>query len=194
MGKCVEFICSPSATGISSRYFRYLLQVNNMHCRLIGITKLSIVWEWLVVCVCVSDCVLWWVHTLSRVSLRIESRFLMINSIENGWINGCLYISPPFQKQLPTSNSLCVEWWCRIRRNFVGTLFTKLCSPCPPMKSLNCYVCGYVLYWGHFNYTSSAVVNPALLDYFASVQFAKFAVIHSLYKSSSSSLLVSVSG
>ncbi|KAK3571581.1 hypothetical protein QTP86_014449, partial [Hemibagrus guttatus] len=43
---CVEFACSPRASGVSSGYSGFLPQSKDMHCRLIGISKLS------VVCVC----------------------------------------------------------------------------------------------------------------------------------------------
>ncbi|KAK3561349.1 hypothetical protein QTP86_030657, partial [Hemibagrus guttatus] len=41
----VEFACSPRASGVSSGYSGFLPQSKNMHCRLIGISKLSVVSE-----------------------------------------------------------------------------------------------------------------------------------------------------
>ncbi|KAK3549065.1 hypothetical protein QTP70_030123 [Hemibagrus guttatus] len=46
---CVEFACSPRASGVSSGYSGFLPQSKDMHGRLIGISKLS------VVCDCVSE-------------------------------------------------------------------------------------------------------------------------------------------
>ncbi|KAK3523301.1 hypothetical protein QTP86_029522 [Hemibagrus guttatus] len=46
---CVEFACSPRALGVSSGYSGFLPQSKDMHGRLIGISKLS------VVCDCVSE-------------------------------------------------------------------------------------------------------------------------------------------
>ncbi|KAK3550328.1 hypothetical protein QTP86_024326 [Hemibagrus guttatus] len=46
---CVEFACSPCASGVSSEYSGFLPRSKDMHCRLIGISKLS------VVCDCVSE-------------------------------------------------------------------------------------------------------------------------------------------
>ncbi|KAK3529481.1 hypothetical protein QTP70_031726 [Hemibagrus guttatus] len=43
---CVEFACSARASGVSPGYSSFLPQSKDMHCRLIGISKLS------VVCVC----------------------------------------------------------------------------------------------------------------------------------------------
>ncbi|KAK3522151.1 hypothetical protein QTP70_026968 [Hemibagrus guttatus] len=42
---CVEFACSPRALGVSSRYSGFLPRSKDMHCRLIGISKLSVVCE-----------------------------------------------------------------------------------------------------------------------------------------------------
>ncbi|KAK3561078.1 hypothetical protein QTP86_026361, partial [Hemibagrus guttatus] len=39
---CVEFACSPRALGVSSGYSCFLPQSKDMHCRLIGIFKLSV--------------------------------------------------------------------------------------------------------------------------------------------------------
>ncbi|KAK3550379.1 hypothetical protein QTP86_025206 [Hemibagrus guttatus] len=46
---CVEFACSPRASGVSSGFSGFLPRSKDMHCRLIGISKLSGV----CVCVCV---------------------------------------------------------------------------------------------------------------------------------------------
>ncbi|KAK3531314.1 hypothetical protein QTP70_016293, partial [Hemibagrus guttatus] len=40
---CVEFACSPHALGISSGYSSFVPRSKDMHCRLIGISKLSVV-------------------------------------------------------------------------------------------------------------------------------------------------------
>ncbi|KAK3561241.1 hypothetical protein QTP86_030586 [Hemibagrus guttatus] len=42
---CVEFACSPCALGISSGYSGFLPRSKDMHCRLIGIFKLSVLCE-----------------------------------------------------------------------------------------------------------------------------------------------------
>ncbi|KAK3513642.1 hypothetical protein QTP70_028823 [Hemibagrus guttatus] len=42
---CVEFACSPRASGVSSGYSGFLSQSKDMHGRLIGISKLSIVYD-----------------------------------------------------------------------------------------------------------------------------------------------------
>lgn len=60
---CTEFACSPFAMWASSGYSGFLPQSNDMHCRLIGISKLSLVYDW---CKCVYDCTLLWVCTPSR--------------------------------------------------------------------------------------------------------------------------------
>ncbi|KAK3564830.1 hypothetical protein QTP86_027969 [Hemibagrus guttatus] len=40
---CVEFACSPRASGVSSGYSGFLPRSKDMHGRLIGISKLSVV-------------------------------------------------------------------------------------------------------------------------------------------------------
>ncbi|KAK3570199.1 hypothetical protein QTP86_016508 [Hemibagrus guttatus] len=46
---CVEFACSPHAWGFPPGYSGFLSKSKDMHCRLIGISKLS------VVCDCMSE-------------------------------------------------------------------------------------------------------------------------------------------
>ncbi len=62
---CVEFACSPRVSGVSSGYSGFLPQSKDMHGRLIGVSKVSVVYE--CVCECVCDCALRWTGTLSRV-------------------------------------------------------------------------------------------------------------------------------
>ncbi|KAK3556908.1 hypothetical protein QTP70_022405, partial [Hemibagrus guttatus] len=40
---CVEFACSPRASGVSPGFSSFLPWSKDMHCRLIGISKLSVV-------------------------------------------------------------------------------------------------------------------------------------------------------
>ncbi|KAK3555855.1 hypothetical protein QTP86_029014 [Hemibagrus guttatus] len=42
---CVEFACSPRASGVSTEFSGFLPWSKDMHCRLIGISKLSVACE-----------------------------------------------------------------------------------------------------------------------------------------------------
>ncbi len=71
-----------------------------MHGRLIGVSKVSVVYEW--VCECVCDCALRWIGTLSRVYPAscpmlpgIDSRFpVTLKRIKRyrRWMDGYMYI------------------------------------------------------------------------------------------------------
>ncbi|KAK3555616.1 hypothetical protein QTP86_025639, partial [Hemibagrus guttatus] len=70
---CVQFACSPRASGVSSGYTGFLPRSKDMHCRVIGISKLS------VVCV-IAEHKDWTLEQWKKVMWSDESRFTLIQS------------------------------------------------------------------------------------------------------------------
>ena len=55
---CAEFACAPRVSGVSSGYSGFLPQSKDMHVSLMGVSKVSVVYECVCECVCVCDCAL----------------------------------------------------------------------------------------------------------------------------------------